>query len=209
MVLPRRLPRSSPDERRDHIIGVAAQAFAAEGYGACSMSSIAARLGGSKSTLYKYFLSKGELFEAVMERRCEQVLSPLRGLQIGQAESLEACLTQFGTRFLLKIYEPESLDVHRLIQSEGAHFPELADVFFRTGPDTVIEELSATLSRFVASGQIACEDSLLAAGQFLGMLGGDRYLRFAMGLLPAPDRIEIEHQAAHAARIFACGLQPA
>jgi AcrR family transcriptional regulator len=52
------------DAKRDTIIEVARQVFFEEGYAAASMSTIAARLGGSKGTLYNYFKSKEELFEA-------------------------------------------------------------------------------------------------------------------------------------------------
>jgi AcrR family transcriptional regulator len=206
MVTKCRLARFSPDERRDNILAVAADAFADEGYGATSMSTIAARLGGSKATLYKYFPSKELLFEAVMQQRCQRVLAPLQDLRSSDDGDLESLLAGFGARFLDKIYETGALDVHRLIQSEGGRFPELAEVFFRAGPNNVVEELRAMLERFAASGQIECHDMHLAAGQFLGMLRGDRHLRFTAGLLPAPDRAEIERQAAHAARIFVRGL---
>lgn len=206
MVTKGRLARSSPDERRDHIIAVAADAFAVEGYGATSMSTIAARLGGSKATLYKYFPSKEVLFEAVMHQRCERVLAALRDLRSSDEDDLESLLAGFGARFLEKIYEASSLDVHRLIQSEGLRFPELAEVFFRAGPNNVVEELRTTLERFAASGKIDCPDLDLAAGQFLGMVRGDRHSRFTAGLLPAPDAAEIEYHAAQAARIFTRGL---
>ncbi len=208
MVTSVRLTRSCPEERRDSIIAVAAEAFAQEGYGATSMSTIAGRLGGSKATLYKYFPSKDQLFEAVMQQRCERVLAPLRDLRSSDSDDLETLLAGFGARFLIKIYEPQALDVHRLIQSEGGRFPELAQAFFRAGPDAVLDELGATLSRFVARGRIACDDVILAAGQFLGMLRGDRHLRFSSGLLPAPDPDEIDHHARHAAHIFVHGLVP-
>ncbi len=208
MVTNTRLVRFCPVDRRDSIIAVAAEVFAQEGYGATSMSTIANRLGGSKATLYKYFPSKEQLFEAVMQWRCERVLAPLRDLHSSDSDDLEPLLAEFGARFLVKIYEPHALDVHRLIQSEGGRFPELAETFFRAGPNAVIEELCATLARFVAAGQIDCEDLTLAAGQYLGMLRGDRHLRFSSGLLPAPDLVEIERDARHAARIFVGGLQP-
>jgi AcrR family transcriptional regulator len=208
MVTNVRLSRSSPDERRDHIIAVATEVFAEEGYGASSMSTIAARLGGSKATLYKYFPSKEQLFEAVMGQRCQRVLAPLRDLRGSGDDDLESLLIDFGKRYLAKIYEPAAFDVHRLIQSEGARFPELAEAFFRAGPNAVLEEMRATLERFAASGRIVCEDLDLAAGQFLGMLRGDRHFRFSAGHLPAPDLGEIERHARHAAHIFVTGVRP-
>ncbi len=62
-------PRS--DAKRRAIIDVARAAFLAEGYAATSMSEIAAKLGGSKGTLYNYFRSKEELFEAFMAETCQ------------------------------------------------------------------------------------------------------------------------------------------
>ncbi|WP_420382051.1 TetR/AcrR family transcriptional regulator [Novosphingobium sp.] len=207
MVTNCRLSRSSPDDRREHIIAIAADVFAQIGYGASSMSTIAARLGGSKATLYKYFPSKELLFEAVLRGRCERVLAPLRDLRSSDDADLESLLAKFGVAFLTKIYEPVSLDVHRLIQSEGLRFPELGKAFFRSGPDAVVEELRATLERFETAGLIACDDLRLAAGQFLGMVRGDHHLRYSAGLWPAPDDAEIERQARHAAQIFVYGLQ--
>ena len=60
MAVPAREARR--EDRRDAILNVAHACFVAEGYGATSMSTIAAQLGGSKGTLYNYFKSKDELF---------------------------------------------------------------------------------------------------------------------------------------------------
>ena len=208
MVTKFRLPRKCPDERRDHILAVAAAAFAKGGYGATSMSTIAAMLGGSKATLYKYFPSKEALLEAVVQARCARVLVPLREMRGDGDGDLESLLTRFGEMFLAKIYDLEALDVHRLVHAEGARFPELAEIFFRSGPDAVMHELRETLRRFVQGGTIDCPDIALAAGQYIGMLRGDRHLRFAIGLAPAADADELRQHAAHAARIFVRGLLP-
>ena len=51
-------------------MSVAREVFFEHGYSATSMSAIAARLGGSKGTLYNYFRSKEELFEAQLRDVC-------------------------------------------------------------------------------------------------------------------------------------------
>ena len=58
------------DQRREAILEVARAVFTEEGFAAASMSSIAARLGGSKGTLYNYFKSKEELFAAYVREEC-------------------------------------------------------------------------------------------------------------------------------------------
>src|SRR6201985_2810443 len=58
------------DARRELILDVAQEVFLEEGFANASMSTITARLGGAKGTLYNYFKSKDDLFNAYVERRC-------------------------------------------------------------------------------------------------------------------------------------------
>ena len=46
--------------------------FLAQGFDAASMGAIAREAGVSKGTLYVYFKSKEELFEAIVEEQCRQ-----------------------------------------------------------------------------------------------------------------------------------------
>src|SRR5258708_22025925 len=72
-------PRLDRDARREAILDVAQDVFLEEGFANASMSTIAARLGGSKGTLYNYFKSKDDLFNAYVERRClwqDEIFAP-------------------------------------------------------------------------------------------------------------------------------------
>ena len=64
--------------KRQQIIEGARAVFLAQGFDAASMGEIAREAGVSKGTLYVYFDSKEELFEAIVEEECraqaEQVL---------------------------------------------------------------------------------------------------------------------------------------
>jgi AcrR family transcriptional regulator len=200
-----RLGRQSPDERRENILAVAAEAFALEGYGITSMSSIAARLGGSKATLYKYFTSKEELFQAVMERKCAAVIGPLEELAEGAAD-LETLLHSFGIVFLHRLCQPDAIDIHRTVHGEGQRFPELARTFFACGPEAAYSVLVPALRRFDAAGLVECPDPRLAAEQFLAMVRGDVHMRVSCGLVPPPGAAEIERQVSHAVRIFLRGI---
>lgn len=205
MVTNVRLGRTSPDERREHILAVAAEAFALEGYGITSMSTIAARLGGSKATLYKYFSSKEELFQAVMQRKSEAVIGPLEEL-VDSAEDPAALLSAFGTIFLSRLCQPDALDIHRTVHGEGQRFPEVARTFFAYGPDAAYALLTPALERFHQEGQIDCPDPRLAAEQFFAMVRGDIHMRVSSGLVPPPSDAEITRQVAHAVRIFVRGI---
>lgn len=59
--------RVRTEHKRQEIVRIAAGLFDELGYERTSMSAIAARVGGSKATLYGYFKSKEELLRAVLD----------------------------------------------------------------------------------------------------------------------------------------------
>ena len=71
--------RPSSDDRRAAMLEIARAAFLREGYAAASMAEIAAKIGGSKATLYSYFPSKKDLFAAVIEEEVRRMfVAPVR-----------------------------------------------------------------------------------------------------------------------------------
>ena len=90
-----RLPRADRDERRETILRIAHAAFLEDGYAATSMSSIAAKVGGSKATLYNYFSSKEELFSAVIEERCRDFREMLYDAEL-ESQDFRKVLTHLG-----------------------------------------------------------------------------------------------------------------
>src|SRR5262245_44391850 len=96
------------DDRRDAIVAIAHEAFLANGYAGTSMSAIAARVGGSKATLYNYFKSKQDLFIAVVEGLCGQFDSLLDEAEIEGSGDLRTSLSRFGG-YLLEIVLSEKV----------------------------------------------------------------------------------------------------
>src|SRR6201985_3540974 len=95
------------DQRRELILDVAEAVFLEQGFAAASMSEIAARLGGSKGTLYNYFKSKDELFQAYVLRRCalnlEEIYAPTY-----DGETVPEALTRLGRAYLRRILADEN-----------------------------------------------------------------------------------------------------
>jgi AcrR family transcriptional regulator len=208
MVTRHRLARSAPDERREHILEVARGVFVAHGFAAASMSDIAARVGGSKATLYKYFCSKEALFEAVMQRKCAEVRASFDDPDLSAAE-LRTLLRTVGRRLLTVIYQPEALALYRVIHAEGARFPTIARAFFAEGPEKMHHALAGRLAALAARGAIRCDNPLLAAQQFIAMLKGERHMRVSCGVAPPPDMEEIAAAVDHAVALVAGGLERA
>jgi AcrR family transcriptional regulator len=71
-----RLPRSA---RRAQLLESALDVFVANGYHAAAMDDIAERAGISKPVLYQHFPSKLDLYLALLDQACDQVIEGVRG----------------------------------------------------------------------------------------------------------------------------------
>ncbi|MBP6878959.1 MAG: TetR/AcrR family transcriptional regulator [Phenylobacterium sp.] len=153
------------DERRDGILDVARDCFLADGYAGTSMSSIAARLGGSKGTLYNYFKSKEELFEAVMQRQCGALAETLFDVD-HDGDDVRERLQHFAGKFLTLLLTPESLGIHRVVVGETGRFPELGRMFYEMGPKVILTKIAGYLSDLMDQGVLRRADPFVAAQQF-------------------------------------------
>jgi TetR/AcrR family transcriptional repressor of mexJK operon len=153
------------DERRDMILDMARDCFLSLGYAATSMSAIAARLGGSKGTLYNYFKSKEELFGAMMERQCGELSDVLFDVS-GVGDDPHDRLTHYGRSFLELLLAPLSLAIHRLVVAESERFPELGRAFYESGPRLVMAKIGEYLDELMDQGKLRRADPLIAAQHF-------------------------------------------
>ena len=177
---------SSRDRRRQGIIDVARRIFLEEGYGAASMSSIAAAVGGSKATLYAYFRSKSELFSAVMDDMAE-AMGADKILRADDEPDTRQALTWIAHNLLTLICRPEVVAIQRLVTGEAGRFPELGEAFFKGGPRTKIEWLTALLGKMMDDGRLRRDDPLRAAEMFFAMCRF-RVHHYLMWAWPKPRR---------------------
>jgi AcrR family transcriptional regulator len=70
--------RKSAEERREEVLAVAMEHFAAGGYHGTSTEAIARDVGLSQPYLFRLFRTKRELFLACVDRACEKVLEVFR-----------------------------------------------------------------------------------------------------------------------------------
>jgi len=162
-------------DRRRAILEVAERSFRERGFADTSMSTIAAELGGSKTTLWTYFPSKDELFAAVIDSKIEAFRDALDEALIPTGGTT-AALSRFGHVFLGKILTPSSIALHRLIVAEAERFPTIGEAFAVRGPDRVRSRLCRYMEEEMAAGRLRQGDPVLAARQFLGLLQAGCYL---------------------------------
>ncbi|TAJ70095.1 MAG: TetR/AcrR family transcriptional regulator [Phenylobacterium sp.] len=195
------------EDRREIILDVARECFLAEGFAATSMSTIAARLGGSKGTLYNYFKSKEELFAAMMQRLCGELQATL--FDIGpDGGDAEARLTHFARSFLGHLMSPEAMGIQRLIVSESERFPELGRIFYDSGPRIVLGRIGAYLQELMDAGRLRRTDPVIAAQHFKDLAISGIYWPRMWGVASHPTPDEVDNQVARAVDTFLRAYKP-
>ncbi|HWE47406.1 MAG TPA: TetR/AcrR family transcriptional regulator [Caulobacteraceae bacterium] len=196
------------EARRKAIIEVARDVFLTQGYAAASMSEIAARVGGSKGTLYNYFRSKEELFAAFMVDACQGAANAAY-LHLPAADGdLRGGLIDFGELFLTFLLNDQVMAIHRLVIAEAGRFPELGRVFYENGPRKGETKLKAFFDEVASSGKLRPYDTLSLARWFRDMVFCDIYSRALWNVLGEPTPQQIRQHAVEAADIFLAAFRP-
>lgn len=191
------------DARRKAILEIARDAFMKEGYAAASMSAIAARLGGSKGTLYNYFPSKEELFGAVVADECEAEFLAMVDFQ--PEHNVEESLNRFGVRFMRFALSETGLGFHRLLAAEAGRFPELGRAFYAAGPERNLKRIAAFLQARMQAGDLRASDPEQAASFLTGLLKSNLHHRRVWNVLETVDEAALEAHVAQAVRVFLHG----
>jgi TetR/AcrR family transcriptional regulator, mexJK operon transcriptional repressor len=196
-------PESGRSEaRRRAILDVAHEVFLKQGYASTSMSEIAARLGGSKGTLYNYFRSKEELFAAFMTDTCQgpanavfEHLPPIGGdLRVG--------LVDLGVALLSFLLKGPTLAIHRLVIAECGRFPELGRVFYETGPRQGEVRLGDYFQRAMDAGLLRRGDAIALGRWFKDLVLSDIYNRRLWGVVGELTEGEMRAHVTQAVDIF-------
>jgi AcrR family transcriptional regulator len=159
---------SQRDAKREKILDVARDIFLNEGYAASSMSNIAARLGGSKGTLYNYFRSKEELFEAYVRRHCDVLRLDMQSI-LNEGGTTRNVLFEWGLRFVTLTTSDQVIRHYRLILAEAERSPHIARKFYESGPLRGTEVLAKFMQTACERGDIVEVTSIQAAQHFVAL----------------------------------------
>jgi AcrR family transcriptional regulator len=130
--------RKSAEVRREEILAVAMEHFAAGGYHGTSTEVIAREAGISQPYLFRLFHTKKELFLACVDRACEKVRDAFRRAAAGSAagEELEAMGRAYVDELL-----PDRHAVLMLMQSFAATLDPAIQEHVRRQYGEVISEV--------------------------------------------------------------------
>jgi AcrR family transcriptional regulator len=184
-------------ERREMILDIARQSFFERGYAATTMSAIAVRLGGSKTTLWQYFRCKEELFDAVVDRATAEFQAAIALALVPGGEIADG-LRLFARRFIARILSPEAIALYRLVIAESRRFPETGRIFYDRAPRRTCE----TVTQFIAASALPIADPALAARQFMALCLGHDHQQMLLGFGEPPDEARIAEEAEQAVATF-------
>lgn len=176
------------DPKRQAILNGATRMFLAHGYRNVSMEKIAQAAPVSKATLYNHFDSKDALLAAVISGLCGSLLQTMAQVTI-DSDDVKYNLTQIANSAVDLIFAEDALAIYRLVVAESPDFPELGQLFYQSGPQTVLTQLEDYFRQLNAEGIFNIADPVFAADAFFSMLKGDLHLRCLLSktLRPSAD----------------------
>lgn len=201
-----RRTRPRGEIRRSQILDAAAKVFLENGYGGATIDLVVERAGASKATVYSFFGGKDGLFAAIVEERCERILSAFGDPEVVDSD-VRSALAHIARSYMEVVMAPDAVGLYRLIIGEGVRFPELARTFHRIGPDRTIAHLSDILSIWCERGLIRLDDPDLAAVQFFDLVSGDLHRRAMAGIIPKNLRPAIQRSIENGVHVFWNGIR--
>ncbi|WP_022974071.1 TetR/AcrR family transcriptional regulator, partial [Xanthomonas maliensis] len=196
--------RVRTEEKRAAILQAAGEVFLELGFEGASMSQIAARVGGSKRTLYGYFPSKEELFIAVAHAKAERYIEPLLDALSQSAAPIDVALQRFGEDLLAFVCLPESIVTWQTVIGVSGR-SDVGALFFRSGPEQAMQRIAQILQTQMDNGQLRSGDAQLAARQLSALLQAETLMPCLFGMLKAPSPQFLRQATQGAVAAFLCG----
>jgi AcrR family transcriptional regulator len=204
---------SRSDAKRRAIIDVAREVFVAQGYAATSMSEIAAKVGGSKGTLYNYFRSKEELFSAFIVETCQGRAVAMFDdlLPFGEAGDLRENMIALGVALMELVQSDDIVALHRLVVAEAGRFPEIGQLFYEAGPQKGETRFADFFRTAIEAGQAPPEDPAEMGQRLKDLVMSDVFQRHMWGVSKPMTAGQLHEHVARSVDIFmrAYGIVPA
>jgi TetR/AcrR family transcriptional repressor of mexJK operon len=155
--------RTPPKQRA--ILDAARAVFLNGGYRGASMDEVAALAQVSKVTVYNHFSDKRSLFTAVITSAIDEAEQSTHSLvdRLGQSNDLAKDLRTFARQHVVEVTQPHLIQMRRMIIAEAGRFPELAQAWYRGGPERAHATLARQIQQLASRGLLHVKDPLLAA----------------------------------------------
>lgn len=135
------------------------EAFIANGFDRTTIDDIAKRAGAAKGTVYVYFKTKEELFEAALRARIGPVYAQLRGgFESQLRDDPDVSATELLRRVISVVYaqivaDPDRRALLRIMIAEGERFPQLSQYYYDELLSGVRDVMPSIVRRGVERGE--------------------------------------------------------
>lgn len=182
--------RLKPKAKEQEVLDVATEYFLQHGYRGASINAMARSSGISKESIYRYFSSKQQLFEAVIGRELIEYRRSLRGLDVTlRSTNLRAALITLAETILGLITADRTMALRRLIFDEATRSPEVGRHYYKIGPEQAYAVLESVLATHAHESDF---DIPTLAKHFTGLLTWRVTLERQCAVRGQPSREEIE-----------------
>jgi len=194
------LPNTAGEKRRKAIIEAAYSLFIEKGYASVSVDEIIRVSKGSKSSLYKFFGNKEGILKAVIESLAEEFLREIH-LEFPSAKTPRETLNRIGMVFADLALSDKAINQHRHAVSHAKAFPDLAKLWYESGPKRTMDGFAVFLEKETAAGRLRIAKPYRAAWFFLGMIIFHDNMR-RLVCLPWSKRSELKEMVSEAVEVF-------
>ncbi|MGJ7534845.1 TetR/AcrR family transcriptional regulator C-terminal domain-containing protein [Variovorax sp. ZT5P30] len=197
--------RVKTEAKRDAIVQVASEVFRELGFKGASIVEIAARVGGSRATLYGYFSSKEELFVAVIHASASKHFGPIFTALAQEGEDdLAQVLQRFGEKVLAVVCSQEVIQAHRAVIAESGR-SDIGRLFYEGGPKKGVTAMADFLAQQMHKGRLRPADPVLAAHDLMSLLDSQTVKPSLFGIQGPLTRKELREATRHAVQVFLGG----
>jgi AcrR family transcriptional regulator len=193
--------------KRRQILDGARAVFMDLGFDGASMGVIARAAGVSKGTLYVYFADKNRLFEAIVEQ--ESLEQGKAAFNFDPERDAITTLREFGQAYIQLLCRPGGGSAIRTVMAIAERMPDVGRRFYQRVLEHTINRLAEYLEARVKAGDLAIDDSILAATQFMQLCQASLFQPFIFQAKPAPSREQIAKVVDSAVRMFMATYQVA
>ncbi|MBL4646238.1 MAG: TetR family transcriptional regulator [Hyphomicrobiales bacterium] len=149
---PRRKRRK--EARPGEIIAAGLLEFADKGYAATRLDDVAKRAGVAKGTIYRYFDDKQALFLAAVQSHAVPTVGLLEKFVTEFDGTTRELLNQLFRIVHAKLVQGDLQILMRIIITEGRHFPELTELYYKEGVSKGQAILAKIIKRGIERGEI-------------------------------------------------------
>jgi TetR/AcrR family transcriptional repressor of mexJK operon len=186
--------RLKPKAKEQEVLDVATEYFLQHGYRGASINAMARSSGISKESIYRYFSSKQQLFEAVIGRELIEYRRSLHRLDATlRSMELRAALITVAETILGIITTDRTMALRRLIFDEATRSPEVGQHYYKIGPGQAYAVIESVLETHAHQSDF---DIPTLARHFTGLLSWRVTLERQCAVRAQPTAQEITELAA-------------